>query len=85
MNTDQINTPIIDTFFPVVAIGTAPTEIDILTHIITDLPENSGIAYLILENLAQPQTDNLAHLLAQHTKIQVSEIVKGNVHRFYVF
>lgn len=74
MDSNTQNTPI-SPLFPVVAIGTAASEIDILKNIVAQLPQDSGIAYLIIENLLQPQSENLAQLLAAHTKIPVTEIV----------
>lgn len=75
MDTNIENTVLISQLFPVVGIGTAASEIDILKKILSELPEDSGIAYIIIENLSQPQSENLAELLASHTKIPVTEIV----------
>ncbi|SFD98504.1 CheR family methyltransferase [Flavobacterium phragmitis] len=61
--------------FPVTAIGSSSAEIDVLKKIISDLPSDSGRAYLIFENFSVAQTPNLADLLATQTKIPVTEIV----------
>lgn len=75
METVIKNTVIVGQQFPVVGIGTAASEIDLLKKILSELPEDSGIAYIIIENLSQPQSENLAELLASHSKVPVTEIV----------
>ncbi|MCV2485064.1 ATP-binding protein [Flavobacterium sp. SH_e] len=61
--------------FQVTAIGSSSAEIDVLKKIISDLPLDSGRAYLIFENFSTAQTPNLANELAAQTKIPVTEIV----------
>ncbi|WP_426485240.1 CheR family methyltransferase [Flavobacterium sp. 2] len=76
MNTNEklkknINNP----QFPVVAIGTAATEIDLLKKVLSNLPADSGMAYLIFEDLSFTQTNHLAETLSTDIKIPVIEIV----------
>ena len=61
--------------FPVVAIGTAAKEIDVLKNVISDFPANSGMAYIIFENLSSSQSPNLAEMLLENAKMPVIEIV----------
>jgi two-component system CheB/CheR fusion protein len=61
--------------FPVVGIGTAFSEIDLLKKIIADIPTDSGAAFLIIENLAGQQHSNLTEILLEHSKIPVHEVV----------
>lgn len=61
--------------FPIVAIGTVAAEFNLIQKIISDLPLDSGMAYVIIENLAIEQSANLAEKLTKSTKIPVTEIV----------
>ncbi len=61
--------------FQVTAIGSSSADIDVLKKIISDLPLDSGRAYIIFENFSTAQTPNLADVLAAKTKIPVTEIV----------
>ncbi|MBO9584853.1 MAG: PAS domain-containing protein [Flavobacterium sp.] len=74
-NPDNHNEEILDTNFSVVGIGTKGSEIEILKSIISDLAEDSGMAYLIFETLDYPTTENLRAVLAAQTKLPVIEIV----------
>ncbi|WP_294957825.1 CheR family methyltransferase [uncultured Flavobacterium sp.] len=87
MNTNEIlNAKTSDDLFPVVAIGTAATEINTLKNIISDLPPDSGMAYVIIENLSVAQSDNLAEVLSTHTKIPVKEIVHDvDIHPNHIY
>ncbi|REG91646.1 CheR family methyltransferase [Flavobacterium aquicola] len=67
--------PIISQHFPVVGIGTAATEIDSLKKIIAQFPANVGMAFIIVENFAVPQHDNLADELSGHSILPVQEII----------
>ncbi len=69
------NEEIFDKNFSVVGIGTKGSEIEILKSIISDLAEDSGMAYLIFETLDYPKTENLKEVLAALAKIPVIEIV----------
>jgi len=61
--------------FQVTAIGSSAAEIDVLKKLISDLPSDSGRAYLVFENFSAAQTPNLADVLAAQTTIPVTEIV----------
>jgi len=61
--------------FPVVGIGTSYAEIDNLKISITNLPLDSGMAFLVFEDLATKQHQNLTEEISQHTKLPVHEIV----------
>jgi two-component system CheB/CheR fusion protein len=75
MNTLETDIKQINSQFPVVGIGTAASEIDNLIKILTSLSPDSGMTYLIFEDLSLPQHDNLTTLLVDATKIPVQEIV----------
>lgn len=75
MNTSEIETTASSNLFPVVGIGSTSAEIEILKTIISEIPEVSGMSYLIIENLYFPQSKKLAEQLATYSKIPVAEIV----------
>ncbi|KAF2341030.1 CheR family methyltransferase [Flavobacterium tistrianum] len=61
--------------FPVVGISTATTEFEILKKIISEFPADSGMAFIIIEDLHYAQSEKLAEKLTEHSKIPVIEIV----------
>ncbi|RZJ92686.1 MAG: hypothetical protein EOO20_00685 [Chryseobacterium sp.] len=75
MNNPDPVTKLINPQFPVVAIGTAASEIDTLLKIIASLPSDSGMAFIVFEDLSLPQHENLTSLVTAGTKIPVQEIV----------
>ncbi|MEL1255932.1 CheR family methyltransferase [Flavobacterium sp. DGU38] len=64
-----------DSLFPIVGIGTVATAFEVLQKVLSEIKPDSGMAYIIMEDLDYPQSQNLAGILAQHTKIPVVEIV----------
>lgn len=74
MNIAELNNNI-TSIFPVVGIASAASEIEALQEIISNLPEDSGMAYIIIENLAMPQHEDLTDLLLDSAKLPVHEIV----------
>lgn len=75
MNKSEIETTASSNLFPIVGIGSTSAEIEILKTIISEIPEVSGMSYLIIENLYFPQSKKLAEQLATYSKIPVAEIV----------
>lgn len=75
MDTPEINTNQINPKFPVVGIATSAPEIDNLLKIIAGLPPDSGMGFLIFEDLSLPQHDSLTELLSGQSNIPVQEIV----------
>lgn len=65
----------INTQFPVVGIGTTASEIDALKEVLANLHTDSGMAFLIFEDLASEQHKNLFDLLTEHATIPIHEIV----------
>lgn len=66
---------IITASFPVVGITTEATEIDVVKQILSGIPAQSGMAYLIMENLDATQHSNLTQQLAPYCSIPIFEIV----------
>ncbi|KRD10367.1 hypothetical protein ASE21_11700 [Flavobacterium sp. Root901] len=75
MKTIEIQNQINSSVFPVIGIGSTSAEIDILKSLISNLAEDSGMAYVIIERLDYPPSENLKEILASQTKIPVIEIV----------
>lgn len=61
--------------FPVAAIAAPAGELETLHKIISQIPKDSGIAYVIVQHLSSNNPDNLTGELAKSAKIQVVEIV----------
>ena len=61
--------------FPVVGIGASAGGLDAFKKLLKTIPENSGMAYVIVQHLSPDYPSNLTEILAQHTKIPVHEIV----------
>lgn len=68
---NQINLP----SFPVVGIAAEGSEIDIVKQILSGITPNSGMAFLVMENLESRQNADLTQQLADCVKMPVYEIV----------
>ena len=65
-------TPAID--FPVVAIGASAGGLDPIVAFLTQVPPDSGIAYVVIQHLDPTHKAMLPELLQRTTSIPVSEI-----------
>lgn len=63
--------------FPVVGIAAEASDIDALKQILSDIAPNSGMAFLVMENLESRQHADLTRQLADCAKMPVSEIVNA--------
>jgi len=61
--------------FPVVGIGASAGGLDVFKKILKNIPEDSGMAYVIVQHLSPDYPSNLTEILAQQTNIPVHEIV----------
>lgn len=61
--------------FPVVGIGASAGGLDVFKKVLKTIPENSGMAYVIVQHLSPDHPSNLTEILAQQTNIPVHEIV----------
>lgn len=68
---DQFTNP----SFPVVGIAAEATEIEVVKQILSGIPVQSGMAYLVMENLDAPQHSNLTQQLTPYCSMPVFEIV----------
>lgn len=72
----KINKPLIKSFnlFPVVGIGASAGGLDAFKKLLKSIPENSGMAYVLVQHLDPTHESLLPELLQKVTKIPVSEI-----------
>lgn len=61
--------------FPVVGIASAALEIDILKKIISEISPDSGMAFIIIEDLNLSQTEDLTEILSGCSAVPVHEII----------
>ncbi|MCR4033814.1 MULTISPECIES: CheR family methyltransferase [Flavobacterium] len=61
--------------FPIAAIAGTSGELEALHKIISQIPKDSGIAYIVLQHLSSNNPDNLTSELSKLAKIPVVEIV----------
>ncbi|WP_343697902.1 CheR family methyltransferase [Flavobacterium sp.] len=72
---NTIQTENISPNFPITAIAGSTGEIKALQTIVSQIPEDSGTAYVVLQHLAAEQSDNLKEVLTLSAKIPVVEII----------
>ncbi len=60
--------------FPVVGIGASAGGLDAFKKLIKAIPENSGMAYILVQHLHPDHNSALPEILQRETKIPVSEI-----------
>src|SRR5450631_4467744 len=63
-----------DNLFPVVGIGASAGGLDTFKRLLKAIPENSGMAYIIVQHLDPSHESILADLLQRITKIPVLEV-----------
>ncbi|RZJ51432.1 MAG: hypothetical protein EOO44_14615 [Flavobacterium sp.] len=61
--------------FPVVGIGASAGGLDAVKKILKAIPQDSGMAYVILEHLSPNNPVILSEFLSQHTTLPVNEII----------
>lgn len=64
-----------DNIFPVVGIGASAGGLDAFKRFITAIPEDSGMAYILVQHLDPNHDSILSEILQKVTKIPVEEIV----------
>lgn len=60
--------------FPVVGIGASAGGLKVLQDFFDHIPENSGLAFVVIVHLAPKKTSAMESLLASHTKMEVKQI-----------
>lgn len=78
MDTIEIkDKPFTAPLFPIVGIASSADDLDALQSVLSKVPEDSGMAFLIIENLSLPQTNDLAEKIKNFARIPVHEIVNA--------
>ena len=60
--------------FPVVGIGASAGGLDALRHFFEELPDEPGMAFIIVQHLSPEHESHLAELLQAHTTLSVSQV-----------
>ncbi|MEO8237642.1 MAG: CheR family methyltransferase [Flavobacterium sp.] len=63
--------------FPVVGIGASAGGLDAFRKLLRAIPEDSGMAYVIVQHLSPDHDSKLTEILAQSTNIPVHEIINN--------
>lgn len=63
--------------FPVVAIGASAGGLEAFSQLLRALPQNSGMAFVLVQHLAPKHESALSELLGRATKIPVNEVQDG--------
>ena len=70
---NHLNTP----RFLYVGIGASAGGLDALKKILSNIPENSGMAFIIVQHMDPTHKSGLVNILARYTDLEVLEIVDG--------
>src|SRR5487761_2741211 len=86
--TDENNTKILsNNLFPVVGIGASAGGLEAFKKLIKAIPENSGIAYILVQHLHPDHSSALPDILQRETQLRVNEIsdnVKVEPNQVYI-
>ncbi|HEX8577212.1 MAG TPA: CheR family methyltransferase, partial [Flavobacterium sp.] len=74
-NSKTKNIPDTPQNFPVVGIGASAGGLDAFKKLLGKIPENIGMAYVIVQHLSPDYSSNLSEILSNFTKIPVNEII----------
>ncbi len=65
--------------FPIVGIGASAGGLEALEQLLVNVPENSGMAYVVIQHLDPTHKGMLPELLQRISKIEVSQVKNGMV------
>ena len=63
--------------FPIVGIGASAGGLEAFTQLITKLPTDTGMAFVLVQHLDPRHESRLAELLAKATDMKVTEVTQG--------
>lgn len=69
--------PNIEKSFPVVAVGASAGGLEAFTHLLKNLPADTGMAFILIQHLAPAHESILTELLSKATAMPVSEVKEG--------
>jgi two-component system CheB/CheR fusion protein len=64
--------------FPVVALGASAGGLEAFTQFLSAMPENSGMAFVLIQHLDPAHQSSLAELLGRQSPIPIAEAVDGD-------
>ena len=67
----------IGSLFPVVAIGASSGGVQALSELLENLPDNLGMAYVIIQHLSPTHESILPEILSKKTNMNVHQVVNG--------
>jgi len=70
-------TPPADNEFPVVAVGASAGGLEAFTQLISHLPDDTGMAFVLLQHLDPKQPSLLSEIIARSTAMPVQEVEDG--------
>jgi two-component system CheB/CheR fusion protein len=65
--------------FPIVGIGASAGGLEAFSELLHNLPEKTGMAYVLVQHLDPKHESGLTEILARTTKIPLTEVVHGTV------
>ncbi len=71
---DKIKPPATPQFFPIVGIGASAGGLDAFKRLLNAIPEDSGMAYVLVQHLDPSHESMLPEILSRETKLPVHEI-----------
>jgi two-component system, chemotaxis family, CheB/CheR fusion protein len=63
--------------FPIVGVGASAGGLDAIKKLLQSLPENTGLAFVIIQHLATGQESMLPEILSRFTKMPVNKVQSG--------
>ena len=66
-----------DNLFPIVGIAASAGGLEAFIELLTYLPVDTGMAFVLIQHLAPDHKSLLTEILAKKTKMPVSEVVDG--------
>ncbi|HEX7842624.1 MAG TPA: chemotaxis protein CheB [Kofleriaceae bacterium] len=74
---DRARSTVAEPECPIVGVGASAGGIEALTELLSQLPADTGMAFVIIQHLAPAHPSLLAHVLLKATTMPVSEVVDG--------
>jgi two-component system CheB/CheR fusion protein len=63
--------------FPIVGIGASAGGLNAIQKLLENLPENTGLAFIVIQHLAATQESMLPEILSRSTKMPVNKVTNG--------
>ncbi len=76
---DPKSLPVSKLQFPIVGIGASAGGLDAFTRLVSTIPEDSGMAYVLVQHLSPVHESNLTEILQKSTKVPI-QLIADNIH-----